>query len=66
MAPAQHLITGADVQDKVGGGWYSLVAARYGPLGWQLELLKGTEKHQMGLIVIGATHQGVVFVLPPI
>ena len=38
----------------------------YGPCGRQLELLKGAEKHQMGLYVIGATHTGVIFGKPPI
>ena len=38
----------------------------HGPSGWQLELLKGAEKHQMGLDVIGATHPGVIFGQPPI
>ena len=38
----------------------------HGPLGRQLELLKSAEKHQMGLDVIGATHQGVIFGRPPI
>ena len=30
----------------------------HGPHGWQLELLKGAEKDQMGLDVIGASHPG--------
>ena len=46
----------------------------HGPSGWQLELLKGAEKHhlkgaekhQMGLDVIWATHLGVIFGQPPI
>ena len=40
----------------------------HGPRGWQLELLKGAEKYQMGLYVGGATHScpGIVFGFPPI
>ena len=36
------------------------------PHGRQLELLKGAEKHQMGLNVIRASHPGVIFWQPPI
>ena len=36
------------------------------PSCWQLELLKGAEKLQMGLVFIEATHPGVVFGQPPI
>ena len=38
----------------------------YGPSGRQLKLLKGAEKHQMGLYVIWATHPSVIFGQHPI
>ena len=67
LASVCHQITGTQVQDRsraplvqLGGGMI------HGPSGWQLELLKGAEKHQMGLDVIGATHPGVIFGQPPI
>ena len=60
----------AEVEDRsrgrlvqLGGGITGMI---HGPRGWQLELLKGAEKHQMGLVVIGASYPGVVFGQPPI
>ena len=61
-------MTGADVQDQSRGLLVQLGGGMiHGPRGRQLELLKGAEKHQMGLYVVRVRvmHPGVVFGQPP-
>ena len=59
---AQHKMAGGDVQDgsrglliQLGGG------PIHGPRGWQLELLKGAEKHKTFFDVMGATRAVGIF-----